>query len=96
MLRIRFSMNTVLMPGRMIALNCCQRLAPSMVAASYSVGSMEAMAPMNSTMFWPQYFHTLVKTRLQLLMLWSRSQYGRLSRLNPMACSTESSTNPRV
>ena len=69
MARIRLSINTVLIPGRMIALNCCHRFAPSMVAASYSVGSMEAMAPMNSTMFWPQYFQTEVNTRDQLLML---------------------------
>ena len=62
-------MNTVLIPGRIIALNCCQRFAPSMVAASYSVGSMEAIAPMNSTMFCPQYFHTEVNTSDQLLML---------------------------
>ena len=64
----------VRMEGRMMSLNLCQALAPSMSAASYRVESTEAMAPMNMTMFWPTYFHTEQATSTMLLMDSSLSQ----------------------
>ena len=45
-------------PGRVTCQVCCQRLAPSMEAASYRVMSMPVMAARYTTLLYPKFRHT--------------------------------------
>ena len=72
--------------------NCCQRLAPSRLAASYRVLSTLIMVPKNRIVFCPVYRHTEVAARATLLMLWSCSQSGHSSSATPNSPRIESRT----
>src|SRR5574344_1258474 len=77
--RMTFNEMIVLILGRIILLNCCIFVAPSISAASYNSGSTDMIAPINNTMFCPQYRQIDVPTNDTLLSPCVRSQYGILS-----------------